>query len=146
MQILQENALFSCKIYTVGTISTRPPVATVATNFKSGYFQPPFPTKMYVSFQLLLCTIMHLGWVKVSVGKFGQKGNSRRNKNRGNRNFLETKIGRIRNSWWFITSLSPVHFLVSVHLHLSWWYCIGLTQNSIRKLYVWTILLRILAK
>ena len=36
MQILQGNALFSGKIYTVGNIFTRPPVVTVATNFKSG--------------------------------------------------------------------------------------------------------------
>ena len=35
-QILQGNALFSGKIYTAGIIFTRPPVATVATNFKSG--------------------------------------------------------------------------------------------------------------
>ena len=34
-QILQGNALFSGKIYTAGNIFTRPPVATVATNFKS---------------------------------------------------------------------------------------------------------------
>ena len=35
MQIVQENALFSGKIYTAGNIFTRPPVVTVATNFKS---------------------------------------------------------------------------------------------------------------
>ena len=35
MQILQGNALFSGKFYTVGNIFTRPPVMTVATNFKS---------------------------------------------------------------------------------------------------------------
>ena len=34
-QILQGNALFSGKNYTVGNIFTRPPVVTVATNFKS---------------------------------------------------------------------------------------------------------------
>ena len=35
-QNLQGKALFSGKIYTVGNIFTRPPVVTVATNFKSG--------------------------------------------------------------------------------------------------------------
>ena len=35
-QILQGNALFSGKIYTGGKKFTRPPVVTVATNFKSG--------------------------------------------------------------------------------------------------------------
>ena len=34
--ILQEHALFSGKIYTAGKFFTRPPVVTVATNFKSG--------------------------------------------------------------------------------------------------------------
>ena len=34
-QMLQGNALFSGKIYIVGKISTRPPVVTVVTNFKS---------------------------------------------------------------------------------------------------------------
>ena len=34
-QNLQENALFYGKNYTTGKIFTRPPVATVATNFKS---------------------------------------------------------------------------------------------------------------
>ena len=34
-QSLKENALFSGKFYTVGNIFTRPPVVTVATNFKS---------------------------------------------------------------------------------------------------------------
>ena len=34
-QILQGNALFSGKIYTAGNIFTRPPVVTVAKNFKS---------------------------------------------------------------------------------------------------------------
>ena len=34
-QILQENALYSGKIYTAGTIFTRPPVVTVATNLNS---------------------------------------------------------------------------------------------------------------
>ena len=34
-QILQGYALFSGKIYTIGNIFTRPPVVTVATNFKS---------------------------------------------------------------------------------------------------------------
>ena len=37
LQILQGNALFSGKIYTVGNIFTRPPVVMVATNFKSGF-------------------------------------------------------------------------------------------------------------
>ena len=32
---MQGNALFSGKIYTVDNIFTRPPVVTVATNFKS---------------------------------------------------------------------------------------------------------------
>ena len=35
-QILQEIGLFSKKFYTAGTNFTRPPVATVATNLKSG--------------------------------------------------------------------------------------------------------------
>ena len=35
-QILQENALFSEKIYTAGANFTRPPVATVVTNLNSG--------------------------------------------------------------------------------------------------------------
>ena len=35
MQILQRNALLSGKIYTAGKKFTRPPVVTVATNFKS---------------------------------------------------------------------------------------------------------------
>ena len=34
MQILQGNALFSGKIYTVGNIFTRPPVVTVVTKFE----------------------------------------------------------------------------------------------------------------
>ena len=33
--ILQGNALFSGKIYTIGNIFILPPVLTVATNFKS---------------------------------------------------------------------------------------------------------------
>ena len=35
-QILQGNALFTGKIYTARKFFTRPPVATVVTNFKSG--------------------------------------------------------------------------------------------------------------
>ena len=38
-QILQGNALFTGKIYTAGKFFTRPPVATVATNFKSAMAQ-----------------------------------------------------------------------------------------------------------
>ena len=37
-QILQGNALFSGKIYTAGKYLTRPPVVTVATNFKSAHW------------------------------------------------------------------------------------------------------------
>ena len=37
-QILQRNASFSGKIYTGGKNFTRPPVATVVTNFKSDYY------------------------------------------------------------------------------------------------------------
>ena len=40
-QILQGNALFLGKIYTVENIFTRPPVVTVATNFKSDCTQLP---------------------------------------------------------------------------------------------------------
>ena len=36
-QILQGNALFSGKNYTTGNNFTRPPVATVTTNFKSDH-------------------------------------------------------------------------------------------------------------
>ena len=40
-QILQGNALFTGKIYTARKFFTRPPVATVVTNFKSGCTKLP---------------------------------------------------------------------------------------------------------
>ena len=44
LRILQENALFSGKIYTVGNIFTRPPVVT---NFKSDLIYCHFYTPAY---------------------------------------------------------------------------------------------------
>ena len=49
-EILQGNVLFSGKIYTTGNNFTRPPVATVATNSKSGGFHRHCKDKFQISF------------------------------------------------------------------------------------------------
>ena len=61
-QILQENALFSGKIYTVGNIFTRPLVMTVATNFKSAYTQTYFD----VIFFKLYFSLIYIFWSSLS--------------------------------------------------------------------------------
>ena len=79
MQILQGNALFSGKIYTTGKKFTRPPVATVATNFKSAlrvflrqFFWICIPI---ICLDLFVYLPVSVDFVRMDLDAIGVKGN-----------------------------------------------------------------------
>ena len=59
-QILQGNALFTGKIYTARKFFTRPPVATVVTNFKSDQDQCNVEQSLNLQFSSQICFVFLL--------------------------------------------------------------------------------------
>ena len=63
MQIMQEIALFSGKIYTAGTNFTRPPVVTVATNLNSA-------SQVFLLARKIAKNTSTMQWLEIIIGPF----------------------------------------------------------------------------
>ena len=138
MQIVQGNPSFSGKIYTADKNFTRPPVATVATNFKSGTQVHSNYISNWASVSWII--VRRLGeWSESLIPCFGKyniqqikgKRESWMRKNSLQCAFRLGMLSRSRKCICFAANLStkrPIEMLVFIGPESDHWECLSVTN------------------